>query len=207
METQELTKQERKAIRRQTREEQQREKERLEEQANEIIRLAKIQRASNSAGIPDHAITSGKTEPREGKNKGDIRFTSNISEPLQMYKNRKQITVMQFDAGNKLYADFYIAGMQCINATTLDRTGGLSEFSEKQLEARQRWRNAVDAVQGAIGKLLVINVCCYGESVGAIENRYYTHANAAMSRFREAMDDLAGHYYPKKNLLDEEDYA
>lgn len=121
-------------------------------------------------------------------------YTNTVQIPIDYYRKKAQITNSQWEAGNRLFKDFSTSGQLQSITMNPDSSGNGKDYTDKQMEARLRWREAIDSVPGVIGKMLVTNICCYGYMVRDIEARYYRRPNEAMARFREALDDLAQGY-------------
>ena len=130
-----------------------------------------------------------------GANRG-YSVERSVSDALHLYFKRGYITEAMFMAGRKLQDDFDFAGIFCIKAMLLrEAPGGTAkEFTEAQLDARQRWRDAIDSVSGRDGRLMVLDVCCYGDTLVRGDYLLYKNPDSRMPRFVEAMDDLARHY-------------
>lgn len=126
--------------------------------------------------------------------RGGISFET-TQLPIDVYLRRKTITVDEYGAANRLYRDFSMSGQTSGMTINLDPVrGGVKGFTEKQLEARERWRLAIGAVGGNIGKMMIINVCCYGYYLSEISYRYYKDSSRAMARLHEALAELVEHY-------------
>lgn len=127
--------------------------------------------------------------------RGGYDINRKVKDPLHMYYRRNSITEQMYDAGVRLHTDFTIAGIYCIRAMNMAETRSSGQgFTIAQLEARERYRNAIAAVNGLVGKLMVNNVCCYGKALNETEALPYNSGNQKMARFIEAMADLQTHY-------------
>lgn len=152
-------------------------------------------------------------EISENKERGGIAFfTSQM--PIDFYLKRKLISKREFYAGNKLYKDFMISGQVPGMVVNLDavRSGG-RDFTDMQMEARDRWRKAMGAVHGKISHLMLLNVCCYGKwlkdeyynddgskkCVKQVNYLPYRTTQEAMSKFREALSELIAFYDLTRN--------
>ena len=93
--------------------------------------------------------------------------------PLDFYKSRnllgndRDVAKRRYDSGIRFYSDFYISGQ--FPGMTVDYDKVYSVFkkqflpaTQKQREALDRWRAAYASVHGDVGKMLAVNVCCYG---------------------------------------------
>lgn len=148
-------------------------------------------------------LSHGDVKVRVSNRKGyDIRAQQT---PLDLYYNKRflgsdsEIASKRFAAGNKFYRDFYIAGMTPGMTIDFNRVYSFDkrEFlpaTESQREALDRWREAYQNVHGVIGKMLAVNVCCYGYMLSDIEIRYYRRGRDAFPRFLEMLDDLVIYY-------------
>lgn len=147
--------------------------------SGDVITTARLRQA-------DVEITSGA--------RGGISFKT-AQLPIDVYLKRKVISQDEYYAANRLYRDFTRSGQT--KGMTVDLTrmhGSGNHFCEKQLEAREHWRLAIKAIQGDIGKMMVINVCCYGFYLSEVSYRYYNNSGRAMARLHEALENLVEHY-------------
>jgi hypothetical protein len=125
--------------------------------------------------------------------RGGVEFRA-TQNPLDYYLKRKNITVHEFRAGDRLFRDFSVSGQtQSMIADLNPVKGGLKNYTQKQMDARDRWREAMASVDGLVGKLMVLNVCCYGYWLKDINYNPYGPAQA-MPRFKEALCCLIKHY-------------
>lgn len=132
----------------------------------------------------------------------------NLSEtPLGWLRRRKGakgqalITLAQFEAGERLRADFTSA--QMTPRTTADwsmapdaahtKTGDRMTMSDRALAARQRFYKAVDAVGPGLAEPLV-DVCCYLNGLEDAERRMGWPQRAGKIVLAIALDRLADHY-------------
>ena len=126
--------------------------------------------------------------------------------PLDLYFKKgnlgsnDEVARERYAAGNRFYKDFYISGLTMkltvdLNATYGSGQSGYLPVTEIQREARDKWRAAYNAVNGAIGKMMAVNVCCHGYYLKDIETRYYRRGTDAMPRLHEVLDDLANFYF------------
>lgn len=135
----------------------------------------------------------GDVQMIEGK-RGGIEFRA-VQIPIDYYLKRSIITKLEYHAANKLYRDFKLSGQTSGMTINLDPVkGGQKSFSEAQMEARERWRLAIGAVNGSIAKLMIIHVCCYGHWLKDTDYLHYKSSQHAMARFHEAVGDLISHY-------------
>lgn len=165
--------------------------------------------------LTEARLKKGDVEIVEGT-RGGISFKTTTI-PIDYYFKRSIISPMEYGAANRFFKDFYHAGMANHSGVNMDavRSANAGSFlprSESQRDALTRWRDAVSAVHGAIGKKMIVNVCCYGywlkdglpkkkSELTGWDYAYYNDAAAAMSRFHEALSDLTRHYDGlRKNL-------
>lgn len=129
--------------------------------------------------------------------------------PMDYYLHRGIITPREHEAGEMFWAHYRAAGFMRPSVPSYESiimssaSSGGSGFlcgSEKQQYAMQRWRKAHTSIQGEAGRVLAVNVCCWGyqlkevlSQTGTLTFTGYTGANA-MPRLREALHDLAKHY-------------
>ena len=116
--------------------------------------------------------------------------------PLDLYFRRNWISKLQHYAGDRLYKDYRYAGIYCPKGMEIREALSLMRVDrgDKQSEARQRVRQAFDAISGMIAKDMVLNVCCYGYALKGLSLGHYKGSNQKMSRFQEALDDLVMYY-------------
>lgn len=118
--------------------------------------------------------------------------------PIDHYLKRRIINLKQYRAANRLFKDFYLSG-QSMNLTVNLAAVRANEkrifmpLSDMQREALNNWRNAVSAINGKIGQLMILNVCCYGWWVNDMNYVPYDK-RGAISRMKEALDDLVDFY-------------
>jgi hypothetical protein len=135
----------------------------------------------------------------------------NLAEtPLGWLRKRKGadgrplITQAQFDAGEKLRADFTIAQMTPRLTANLEvqhggragggrSPGGGLEMTERAVAARQRFYKALDAVGAGLSDPLV-DVCCYLHGLEDAERRMGWPQRSGKVVLAIALDRLAAHY-------------
>ena len=129
----------------------------------------------------------------EGKTGGVEYRATQI--PIDFYLKRKTITQKEYNALNRLFRDFTLSGQTSGMTANLNPTrSGNSTFTTAQLEARERWRNAVNAIYGLIARQMIIDVVCYGYWLKDGSYGGYKNGQLAMPRFKEAISDLIKHY-------------
>lgn len=134
-----------------------------------------------------------------GKSRGGIttiRITKHCI--LDHYAARGYVTEDERVAGDRLFRDFSFSAQTAGVTSQMDSYGVRSnplecKLTESQMDARDRWRKAIDAVGGKIGQLMVLNVCCYGYGLNDINYMRYNN-RSSWDRFHEALDDLMKHY-------------
>lgn len=152
-----------------------------------------IIRAVEQAVLTPERVAHGEVRVRVSKRLGYDLKVSQV--PLELYLSRHIISYSEYRAGSNLYRDFFISGQIPGMTINLDPIrGGERNFTQAQLDARQRWREAMKAVHGTIGQLMALNVCCYGYWLKDIPYLHYKTSQQAMARFHEAMEDLVTHY-------------
>lgn len=135
----------------------------------------------------------------EESNRGGIGFYSDQM-PVDLYLRRNLISRSEYRAANKIYRDFFISGQTPGMTINLDPIrGGERNFTQAQLDARDSWRAAMKSIGGAIGQLMVLNVCCYGFWLNDIKYLHYKTSQLAMARFHEALEDLIKYYDLTRN--------
>jgi len=156
-------------------------------------RVSKVKKAILQSTLPDSQHSNVVIEISE---RGGYTITRKSADPLRLYKARGNIDAKMYEAGLILQADFDHAGIYCVKAMLMrEAQGGTAkDFTEAQLEARDRWRKAMKAIHGADAKRMVIDVCCYGKALAACEYKLYRNEKSRMPRFLEAMEELVKHY-------------
>ena len=135
----------------------------------------------------------------------------NLAEtPLGWLRRRKGshgrplISQAQFDAGEKLRADFTLAQMTPRLTASLDAQHGGSrsargsgpagiEITDRAMAARQRFYRALDAVGPGLSEPLV-DVCCYLDGLEDAERRMGWPQRAGKVVLAIALERLADHY-------------
>jgi hypothetical protein len=149
---------------------------------------------ANAPADPHPTRDSGTPETR------DKRIRGVTTPPIDRYFQRGEITQRQHRAGIRLYTHFHLAGLfpsstpTTAFATPSARTAGDPSFTEKQVEHRQLWRNALESVVSRTGKIIVLNVCCYGFFLRDLELSYYKSPTQLMPPLKEALDDVANYF-------------
>lgn len=162
-------------------------------------------RAIKEYVLTDARIKMGDVRVDVSENRGGYQLRT-AQVPLDLYfrskmlgKNEEEAGI-RYAAGTKFYRDFYIAGLTMkmtidFNSIYSGESRHFLPVSDIQRDALDRWRKAYDAVSGSIGKMMAVNVCCYGYYLKDIEHRYYKRGADAMPRLLEVLDDLAMHYF------------
>ena len=110
-------------------------------------------------------------------------------DPIDRYFQRGQITLPQWKAGRQLAADWFNGKCEpkMVTDTTAIRVDGgqtLSKLSDRQMDARQAFSNAMKAV-GPIASNEVCQACCEHRPVGK---------GAGMELLRRGLDVLVKWY-------------
>ena len=132
--------------------------------------------------------------PREEGRGLRVRVTT--QRPLDRYAQRGEITQNQYRAGEKLRADFEIAGLQPrIVMHYAPRLPPTVEGAEnlRGHEARRRLYAAVDGV-GRLGEGVLWHVCCVGETAGDWAHRHGRGVRDGIVLLRAALDELDRFY-------------
>lgn len=113
------------------------------------------------------------------------------------------IDIAHYEAGCRLAADYRHAGLDSLAQGSLDlagssgrrRTGGRQGGSvcDAALDARQRYRKAIDAV-GAEFAPVLIDVCCIETGLGDLEKKNGWPPRSGKIIVRLALSSLARHY-------------
>ena len=167
--------------------------------------------AAESAASGEATVLRGATGARAAETAGAIRAVANIAEsPLSWLRRRRDrhgaalITDAQFDAGEKLRADFEIAGLQPRVTVNWDAIGagqsgsrargdaGLT-LSERAAAARARVNLALAAVGPELSGTLV-DVCCHLKGLEQLERDAGWPQRSAKIVLQIALNALARHY-------------
>lgn len=124
-----------------------------------------------------------------------------LMNPLDYYHlTQKSIGERQHIAGMRLFSDFHTSGIYPSSSPTtalvciVPRSSGDSDFSTRQLEARERMRRAINSISGNSQQVVALNVCCYGFYVADLQLKYYVSSQQRMALLKEALDSLANFY-------------
>jgi hypothetical protein len=127
----------------------------------------------------------------------------NLAEsPLSWLMRRRMITARQFEAGERLRADFLMAGSAPRTTMNWDGVGGggtrgapaqPSDPGAAQLSARQRFEQAAEAAGSGLTSVLW-RVICMGEGLETTERALGWPARAGKVVLGLALDRLAEHY-------------
>jgi hypothetical protein len=108
-------------------------------------------------------------------------------------ENAKDAQILH-EAGGRLYRDWYVAGLQ--PATTVNLfgvRGGKREMTEKQLDARRRFNEAMLAVGFGLRDVLY-DLCCLDMGVTAIDRGRHWQNGTTLVVARMALQRLAVTY-------------
>lgn len=128
-----------------------------------------------------------------------IRVAVNLMEsPLTFLHARGLVNRMQFEAGERLRADYTKAQMSAHTCVDLSacygrRTGPRETFSDVVLAAKQRFRQALVAVGPGLADV-VFDVCCALNGLEAVEKARSWPRSSAKVVLRLALDRLGAHY-------------
>ena len=164
--------------------------------------------------MPSHHTTSDPNAPSSdpappSRDTGtpetrDKRIRQITTPPVDRYFQRGEITQQQHITALRLYTHFHHAGLfpssvpTTAFATPIARQSGDPSFTERQVEHRQMWRDALNAVTSKSAKLVVLNVVCYGFFVRDLQMSYYKTPTQIMPLLREALDEIFGYWEKTK---------
>jgi len=121
---------------------------------------------------------------------------------LDTMRNRKNLAFEKdgdherlWNAGDRLRADFYLAGMEPRVISTLnDLPGGKGEMSDRAIAARQRMASALAAVGPLLAPILQ-HVVCDDKPISEWSRKRGRQAEiVSMTLFKAAIETLAHHY-------------
>lgn len=127
-----------------------------------------------------------------------------IQIPLDWYCKRNHITKEEYRAGERIYRDFFRAGRLSKTTASMSDVRHEQQFlnaTEAQRDAYLSYRAAMNAVNGILGKLMILNVCCLGEWLKDMNYMPYTNKQS-MPRFKEALNDLMNFYKIANDAID-----
>ena len=142
-----------------------------------------------------HDAVSLEAMPREDG--AGLRARVSTQRPLDRYALRGEISVPQFQAGERLRADFERAGLQprVIMHYAPRLPASKAEARDSTMDARRRLYAAIDRV-GRLGEGVLWAVCCVGESAGDWAHRHGRGVRDGIVLLRAALDELDRHYNP-----------
>lgn len=159
---------------------------------------AKVIKAIKEHVLTDARIGLGDVDVRISNRGGYDLRASQV--PIDYYFKRSLINQDEYNAANRLFRDFSLSGQTPGMSSNLDPNGGGGiGFTHIQLEARERWREAVKAIHGQIAKSIAVDVCCYGYWLKDTHYKHYKTSQERMARFHEILDDLISHYFVARN--------
>ena len=124
---------------------------------------------------------------------GVYRARVTTQTPLDRYLTRDQITKRQYDAGQRLYADWYRAGSSPhLIGTYGPPTGGEPALTDAQAYARRRVNEAMRRVGIRLSPILV-SVVLLGEAARET-GAQMGEPKAGIVVLKLALDSLADHY-------------
>jgi len=140
---------------------------------------------------------------REGRNASEARKSQaavalNRKEcPIEWYFHRGIVTLDQHAAAMKLRAHwelFQLGKQTALDPSRVRVDGGQPlGMTDRQLDGVRAVNGSLRAM-GLIGSSVVVNVCCVGITLGAVEAAMRWRKGYGAERLREALDDLAVHY-------------
>lgn len=153
--------------------------------------------------IKDHVLTEARIDLDDVEvrisNRGGYDLRTN-QVPIDYYFRRGLLSHDEYNAANKLYRDFVLSAQTSRMIMNLDPIkSGEKNFTVAQMEARERWREAIMAIHGSIAKIIMIDVCCYGYWLKDTHYKHYKTSQERMARFHEALEDLVMHYFVARN--------
>ena len=114
---------------------------------------------------------------------------------LEMLYGRDAITLAQRNAGERLHKDYYLSGAQQRVTATMEPSlgNGGQATTERQVEAEERYRKAMQAV-GMHLSPIVVAVCLLDEPAGDWAQNKGLPRPDGPARLRLALDLLREHY-------------
>lgn len=171
-----------------------------------------MKKTSKTADIKEHIKFDFGTPELRQKFEFALRAADNkggkhirlYSHPLDYYYNKRiagksLINQRQKDAGDRLYRD-YEAGCFVrygIASWAKEKVDGFKSgdgLSDSQMNARERFREAMKFLSDDISIWIAFKVCCDDTYMNKIGLEHYPTSTQAMARLREVLDRLADHY-------------
>jgi hypothetical protein len=154
--------------------------------------------ADDAFAAQHRILETGTTTDADGER---ISVAVNILEsPLAYLFHRGLITPVQFDAGERLRADYdkaQISPHLCVDLTAVGRSGHRAgprdAFSDIALAAKQRLRTAMRAAGPGLANVL-FDICCELHGLEAVEKAYAWPRSSGKVVLRIALDRLVAHY-------------
>lgn len=129
---------------------------------------------------------------------GQKRSYNLTQDALDFYYNaRKTLSPDEYTAGRRLREAFDRTGQARLASPSLSMPsgGGFNPSSfGAETQARQEVRNCLDAVHGFPGRILVMNVACYGFMVNVVPVTGYANNATKMARLKEGLMDVYKFY-------------
>lgn len=147
-------------------------------------------------GFADQHAKEGRDASQAKKTQAAVALNRKEC-PIEWYFHRGIVTQDQHAAAIKLRAhwEFFQLGKQsAVDPGRIRVDGGQPHgMTDRQLDAVRVINTSLRAM-GLIGSSVVVNVCCVGITLGAIEATMSWRKGYGAERLREALDDLAEHY-------------
>ena len=165
------------------------------------------EKAPPDIGTPEFAAQCGDSLISYETSKG-ARRRNIVQVPIDYYrfavkttcpttgKKIPTITAAQHQAGERLHVHFQQSGMVPSSFPTTDLaaigsgSSGDRVPSDRQNHHRQQLRRAIAAIKSDSGKVVAVNVCCYGYLLKDIALPYHSGAVTLMPILKESLDDL-----------------
>ena len=173
-----------------------------------VEQAAKLHRAATEAGIPLHRFSDHDTEQGGiAANRLEVTglgiggrpsFVRAPNKALSLYRAKDLITAQQYEAGVRLWLDYEESSIPPAIVPEMGRImvdgGRLPDWPLPNIDAHRRLAKAIAAVEGSIGRAMIIRVCLHGDTLAEGVFAHYPDPKQKMARFREALDHLKRHY-------------
>lgn len=149
---------------------------------------------AKQTGVAPERAQHARVSVEETMTAGVVRGRVTTQTMLDRYSQRRQITGRQYDAGQKLWADWYYGvGGPKVTARYDERMpAGETDWGAPEL-CRVRYRQAVQAV-GIQMSAILIHVVCMDMPANSWGQNRGVHRNAVMPMLCWALDALADFY-------------
>jgi hypothetical protein len=163
----------------------------------------------NGDGI-EVSVTSSDMGPQERRRHDEVieegtgrKHAKVLAAPLDVYRNRGSILNRQWEAGDRLRSDHYLAGFEPRRVANLDGApgGGAPDTADRMpdrvVAALQRYKSAMHKL-GLMGRPIIQHVVLNEEHAGTFTGAGYAGGRQAqivgMGLLRMALDILSDHY-------------